>query len=194
MRITEKGLLTRGMMGKKHSEATKQKIKENLAGNKNSLGYKHTKEQRINNSIGHKGQVAWNKNKKTISCVQCKEFFLVSPYRENQAKFCSVECKGTSQLDKTPWNFGLGMASEELRLRWSKEYVAWRKSVFERDDYTCQKCSVRGKKLNADHIKPFSLYPSLRLSLDNGRTLCVDCHKKTDTYGGRAKKIKVFIS
>ena len=35
-----------------------------------------------------------------------------------------------------------------------------------------------GSKLNADHIKPFSLYPELRLIVENGRTLCVDCHKK----------------
>lgn len=68
------------------------------------------------------------------------------------------------------------------------EYKEWRKTVFERDDFTCQKCGVRGGNLQTDHIKPFALFPESRLDLDNGRTLCVPCHKATDTYGYRVFK------
>jgi 5-methylcytosine-specific restriction endonuclease McrA len=67
-------------------------------------------------------------------------------------------------------------------IRHSFENRQWRKAVFERDGYPCQFCGERGKKLNADHIKPFALYPELRFELSNGRTLCVECHKKTPTY------------
>lgn len=81
------------------------------------------------------------------------------------------------------------------RLRMSTEYKLWRTAVFERDNWTCQECSIRGKKglgrrvvLNADHIKPFALFPELRFELTNGRTLCVECHRKTKTYGINAKK------
>lgn len=66
------------------------------------------------------------------------------------------------------------------------EYIAWRKAVFERDNYTCQMCSQRGGELQADHIKPFAFFPELRTELSNGRTLCKDCHRKTPTWGNRA--------
>ena len=59
----------------------------------------------------------------------------------------------------------------------------WRMAVFQRDNFTCQHCGARGGRLNAHHIKPFKAHPELRHDLANGQTLCVPCHKKTDTYG-----------
>lgn len=72
----------------------------------------------------------------------------------------------------------------------SMEGNNWRKQVFERDNYTCKECGQIGGKLNADHIKPYCAYPDLRWDINNGRTLCVECHKKTDTYGSKAWKYK----
>jgi hypothetical protein len=44
---------------------------------------------------------------------------------------------------------------------------------------------VRGGKLNADHIKSWAHYPELRFDTSNGRTLCLSCHHKTDTFGAK---------
>jgi 5-methylcytosine-specific restriction endonuclease McrA len=76
-----------------------------------------------------------------------------------------------------------GITSKNHKIRTSIEYKNWRVSVFERDDFTCVECKKRGYLLQADHIKPFALYPDLRFDLNNGRTLCVDCHRKTETWG-----------
>ncbi len=58
----------------------------------------------------------------------------------------------------------------------------WRTKVFERDLYTCQNCGEVGGRLEAHHIKPWSLFSELRFAIDNGRTLCKDCHKQTESY------------
>lgn len=76
------------------------------------------------------------------------------------------------------WNWKGGITPENARIRASAEYAKWRKAVFERDHFTCQMCGRYGCKLNAHHIKPFSKYPEYRLDLDNGITLCKECHKK----------------
>lgn len=56
------------------------------------------------------------------------------------------------------------------------EYKTWRKAVYERDNYTCQKCNKRGGRLEAHHIKPWSDYPEVRFDVNNGMTLCETCH------------------
>lgn len=75
-------------------------------------------------------------------------------------------------------------------------YRQWRSDIFERDNYTCQNCSIRGGVIHADHIKPFAvilrenniksvdeaLVCEELWNLNNGRTLCIDCHKKTESY------------
>jgi hypothetical protein len=62
--------------------------------------------------------------------------------------------------------------------RSSPEYTQWRTKVFERDNYTCQKCGQRGGNLNAHHIKSYAKHKKLRTVVDNGITLCEVCHKK----------------
>jgi hypothetical protein len=82
-----------------------------------------------------------------------------------------------------------GVTPVNKKIRQSGQYAEWRTQVFERDDFTCQECGQRGTRLHPHHIKPFAYFPDLRFEVGNGRTLCVECHRKTDTYGNRAKKL-----
>ena len=62
----------------------------------------------------------------------------------------------------------------------NKRYRQWRMAVFMRDNWTCQFCGKRGGiDLEPHHIKEWAKYPKLRYSVENGITLCKECHKLT---------------
>ena len=70
-----------------------------------------------------------------------------------------------------------GVTKENKLIRSGYEYREWRMMVFGRDNFTCQECGKRGCYLNAHHIKHFAKHPELRFEVDNGITLCKECHK-----------------
>lgn len=134
------------------------------------------------NNVGprfEKGIIPWNKGKKITFSVAHK-LALSKAAKGHKPTY--------SPHNEEHWNWQGGKTPINRRIRVSREYKLWRQSVFERDNYTCVWCGIRGGKLNADHIKPFSLHPEFRFTIDNGRTLCVPCHKKTDTWAGRIFK------
>lgn len=98
------------------------------------------------------------------------------------------------------WKGGITPLRKQIRENF--RYRQWRSDVFQRDNYTCILCNQKGGILNADHIKPFSLIITENgiksiedaiiceelWNINNGRTLCVKCHRATETYGNRNKK------
>lgn len=75
------------------------------------------------------------------------------------------------------WNWKGGITPFRTAIWRSEEYQDWRNAVFERDNYTCQMCGIRGGLyLHSHHLLPFKDYPEHRFDHDNGITLCRECH------------------
>lgn len=136
------------------------------------------------------------------TCLICSKVFFK---KENESKkywqtkrYCSKLCSDSLSLwqkGKVPWNKGKkhlaitgnknpawkgGVTPENEIARKSNLYKLWQKTIFIKDNYTCQTCFKRGGNLNAHHIKPFAIYIDLRFALDNGITLCEECHKRVN--------------
>lgn len=85
---------------------------------------------------------------------------------------------GSFKKGNIPANYKGGTVEERRKNRNTEEYKSWRTAVFTRDNFRCQWCGIRGVEIHADHIKPYHEFPKLRLSVKNGRTLCVECDRK----------------
>lgn len=91
----------------------------------------------------------------------------------NVCKWCSIEDQRGSNS-----HFWKGGATDKNKLiRESYEGNFWRKSVFKRDNYICQCCGDdKGGNLQAHHIENFRDNEDLRFDIENGITLCKNCH------------------
>lgn len=144
------------------SEEQKEKIRQKL------LGHPVSEKTRKAVSQNMKGKTAWNKGMK-IWWTPPKQF-VVGSGGENH------------------WNWQGGITPLNQKLRHSFEYRVWRSAVFARDNWTCQGCDTRGGRLEADHIKPWSLFPELRFEVSNGRTLCKECHRNLGWKGSHTQQ------
>ena len=153
------------------------------------------------NSENLRGKNSYNWKEKILSkCLMCEKELQLEPYKIKcgEGKFCSRKCKGKwgsenkifSGINNPNWKGGITPLA--LQIRHSREYREWTLAVFEQDDYRCRHCSDRGGRLEADHIKFFSIILSENKiktmkdaknckelwNINNGQTLCKDCHEE----------------
>lgn len=145
-----------------------------------------------------KNQSPWNKGKKDpASSIRMK---LDNPMKRQEVKLkSSLSHTGKRTPDETRRKMSVaqklvisegrhnfykhGRSSANKAARNNVEYKIWRSAVFQRDEWLCQTCRLReNNKLHAHHIKSWIDYPELRFDVNNGVTLCENCHKLTDSY------------
>lgn len=137
-----------------------------------------------------KGNIPHNKGRKLSK--EHKEKIKLSNLGKNRGKRPTLETRkkmGLSKMGNKNHKYIDGKSKDRTHYE-SFEYKLWRNAVFMRDDYKCKNCKRKGIYIEAHHIKGWSQYPELRFAIDNGLTLCKECHKLTDNYGFKGARIK----
>jgi 5-methylcytosine-specific restriction endonuclease McrA len=137
----------------------------------------------------NKGKIPWNKGTKGLIATPSGK---LNPNWKGGPKSCSVcgkiighantkgKCREhyeNKNKGDSHYNWRGGVTPPNHTARKSDRYKAWRMAVFQRDGFKCVECGRSGF-IHAHHIKPFSKFPESRFDLDNGKTLCPDCHGK----------------
>ncbi len=173
--------ISKGEKGKFVSEKTKKKISESKSGiNHPNYGKHLSEETKLNIGRGNKGK----KQTKEAKLKMSKAHKGIPNSNKGKPR---PEVSGTNNYN---WKGGITSLVEQIRKCF--KYRQWLSDIFTRDDFTCQKCNIRGGNLNAHHIKSFSsilqyyeittLEEALKCeelwNMNNGITLCIKCHRK----------------
>jgi hypothetical protein len=69
------------------------------------------------------------------------------------------------------------LASDSEDARKSELTQEWKIEIYKRDGYKCIN-GCKSKNIHAHHKQSWKLYPEKRFDVNNGETLCAECHAK----------------
>lgn len=149
---------------------------------KKGIHFSSKSEFKRNDCVGNKNP-NWKGGKVKIIC-KCgcgkEKYVRICDIKNGRGIFYSKKCQGKwnsqNKIGENSNGWKGGKTKQGQIIKSSLAYKLWRKSIFERDNYTCQICRKVGTYLEAHHIKSFAHYPELRLDINNGVTLCLECH------------------
>jgi len=158
------------MFGRHHTKEVLRKMSEI------KKGKVHSEETKAKMSKTHSGKPIHSEEEKVKRSVRMRGI--------NNPMF------GKCGENHPNWNPNL-TDEERLIERNYSAYYDWRTAVYVRDGYTCQCCGDnKGSNLNAHHLESYTDNKELRIELDNGITLCKECHLDFHHlygYGGNTK-------
>jgi len=149
------------------TEAQRKKVGDAERGEKGHFfGKRLSDEHKKKISDGHTQFWTNNPDARKEKSNERKQFFM-----DNPDKCLSGENNPNWKGGITKWR---------IQLWHSETYKNWRYSVFKRDKHVCQMCGARGEE--AHHIKPVRDHKNdlSILDINNGITLCKDCHRSVN--------------
>ncbi len=175
-----------------------------------SFGKHPSEETRKKMSLAKIGKPSWNKGLKGYKsgsennkwnggkpkCIDCGKQLV-----NYNSKRCN-ECYRKYNRGKNHQSWKGGITGLYEQIRHCLKYRQWVSDCLSRDNHTCQVCGKNHCYVEVHHIKSFAgiikeyKIKSLDEAIDcqelwninNGQTICLDCHKKTDSYKGKNKK------
>lgn len=177
-----------------HSEKHKENLRQQMKGNKFSVGRIPWNKGLKCPEISQRMLGAGNHRFGTEHSLEWKNFMSKRMEGVGNGYFGKKHTEEIKDKMRGENNGGWkgGITPENKLIRSSREYALWREIILKKDNYKCVDCGIKRGwnkelkiriKLEIHHIKPFSLFPELRLAIDNGISLCKTCHSKTPTYG-----------
>jgi hypothetical protein len=158
-----------------------------------------TEEVKRKISIGNKGKMRSEETKRKISISKKEKRTSIFTEFKKGHEFLGQGKTPLFEKGHIPWSKGKklpqytgknshhwkgGITPLHEKIRHSLECELWRKAIYKRDNWTCILCGNKNK-IHAHHIKSFAKYPELRFAIDNGITLCENCHKDVHKASGR---------
>lgn len=151
-----------------------------------------------------RGRVPTEYTKKLISQHLIGRYIKRAPWTDARKRAASLRMRGY----RAP-NWKGGVSNRNALIRGCAEYRLWRDAFFKKDNYSCVRCGLKNGNgveiyLQADHIKPFSniisdnniktLRDAIKCTelwdINNGRTLCIQCHRVDFSYYKRKKELE----
>lgn len=113
-----------------------------------------------------------------------------------------TRCKACLKHELSRLRMGRGNPAWKEQKTWQERqkdrsfevYKAWRKSIYKRDNYTCQVCGAKND-LQCHHLESYAANEEIRTATNNGITLCKKCHKEFhNTFGRKNNNAEQFKS
>ena len=140
--------------------------------------------------------IPWNKGTKGLQVSGMKGKHQTEEAKQKMSIW-KTNRKMLKTRSKNHWNWKGGKTSLNKQLRNTISWKVWRIKIFERDNWTCLSCNKKGKRLHPHHT-PKSFKQLIKENniktpqqgekckelwdVNNGITLCEECHKLTNNY------------
>jgi hypothetical protein len=167
-------------------------------GNRDRLSYEFIKNEFKNGSCVLLSENYINAHSKLQYICECGEVSYITYDKFKAGQRCNKCIKTNARFTReNHWNYNPNKTDEERIIdRTYPEYIEWRKQVFERDNYTCQVCGVGGH-VHAHHLNGYHWAKDQRIEVNNGITLCDNCHDEYHlifgSYGNTREQFEEYI-